>query len=607
MPIAKGSVTRCIAALLFGLLFVLPHLVRMAELGSVREYTPFSAVSPSPTVWDETFLYAAEANYTLQQHRLANDTDSFEHRDEPFPYSILPAEFEAGLARTVGSLGRAQILCHFLFPAITAWLLIGLFAPAETSIWLAGALALFVVVFGFSSRTLVYGDLAFLRQGFGSTFAETLQGARNPNPNMSFPLLLGAGIAAASAIRRRSAGRFLICGLLGGLLFYTYTFYAIAWCAASALLLLLSLWRGSMVPRAVWITLASEGCVALPFFWWKHVSERSGAYLNRTARLGLVHTHALSAAGIRLTLLWGGALAIAGLCWFLLERTETSCESTRRSSPDSSMFLVFVSAALGGIAGMNMQVITGFNLQAENHFPHMVIQPTVILVFGLLFVRVLIAWLGRGYEHHPVLRGVGAGAFVLLFTACAVAQVTAGADTAQFHRMNPSNRMLFKWLGEHSRIGDVVATTSLQLCIELPVYTHNYTLLAEGSRTSGTNEEVIERLLLTDALASTPVSRVAEQLRETDSTPHALPLATHSYFLFEQSPYSNADGHRIFEAAIPPILAEYEHLSLSTELERYRVDYLYTLQGELPAQVAGWRVVEVLATAQGKLWRVVKQ
>src|SRR5882757_387760 len=84
-----------------GLIFLLPHLVRMATLGSVRQYSPFSVITSNNVVWDESFAYAAQANVLLQQHRGAGDTDSWEHRSAQFPYSVLPAALEVSLAQVL--------------------------------------------------------------------------------------------------------------------------------------------------------------------------------------------------------------------------------------------------------------------------------------------------------------------------------------------------------------------------------------------------------------------------------------------------------------------------------------------------------------------------
>jgi len=192
----------------------------------------------------------------------------------------------------------------------------------------------------------------------------------------------------------------------------------------------------------------------------------------------------------------------------------------------------------------------------------MVIQPTVILMFFLLFVRLQRHWRRRGTD------AIWAGAFVLVFIACALSQVTAAVNTARFHRIDPNNWMLFDWLQKHTRVGDVVSTTNLQLCTEIPVYTHNNVLLAEGSRTSGTNEELIERFLLANALASVPPSRVADDLRETDADPHPI-LPTHSAFLFEHSAYINLYIHRILEPFVLSFVENYQNLSLPAELARF--------------------------------------
>lgn len=87
MQFKEIKINKCLFSLLVGLLFLLPHIVRIFYIGSFHDYTPFAAQTPSPTVWDETFMYASQVNFTLQQYGLANDTDAFEHRNEPWRYN----------------------------------------------------------------------------------------------------------------------------------------------------------------------------------------------------------------------------------------------------------------------------------------------------------------------------------------------------------------------------------------------------------------------------------------------------------------------------------------------------------------------------------------
>ena len=64
--------------------------------------------------------------------------------------------------------------------------------------------------------------------------------------------------------------------------------------------------------------------------------------------------------------------------------------------------LVLGCCMLGGLAGMNMQVVTGFNIQAEHHYPHMVLQP-----LGLLLLLTAGAMLARPVSGGCAGRGGG--------------------------------------------------------------------------------------------------------------------------------------------------------------------------------------------------------
>jgi hypothetical protein len=50
----RVSLTPWLLALLFGFLFLLPHLVRVVEIGSYSAYSPFTALRGSPMEWDQT-------------------------------------------------------------------------------------------------------------------------------------------------------------------------------------------------------------------------------------------------------------------------------------------------------------------------------------------------------------------------------------------------------------------------------------------------------------------------------------------------------------------------------------------------------------------------
>lgn len=587
-------------SLLIGALFLLPQGVRMAALHSIHDYSPFSARSSSPTTIDETFLYAAEVNYSYRQHRLANDTDAWEYRNQPMPYSLMPAEAEVAIARLFHSVAEAQILCYFLFPAISAWLLIGLFLDIGASTPLAALLALLTLVASFSLRTLELGIMALVTHGIHSGFIETLQASRNFNPNMTFPLFLGALLAQIAALRRRSKAFAVLAGTLGGLLFYSYVYYAIAWAAAAAFLVLVALLRKDLSRRPPLVSFLTTVCVGAPFLYWVHAAKESGGYVNRINRLGAIYSHLPSHHSFKLTAMFVLCLALLYLAWKLLARLPDKGDSQGDSS--GIVMLVLGCAAAGGVAGMNMQVLTGFDLQAESHFPHMVIQPMLVLMVLVLALAAV------SRLRLQTARSWAAAGFLLLFAVCAANQTEAAINSAPLHRVVPSERALFQWLNHNTRPGDVVATTSLELALYMPVYSQDYTLMVEGSRTSASDQEILDRYLLAEALTSAPETTVASDLAPSINSLRALAAARipwHNYpsFFFEHSP-DLANPGALKPDLLQKDLARYRTLNIADGLKRFRVNYLYTEKNQRPASVPRVSWQKVLTTSDGALWRL---
>ncbi len=603
MRIRRQTYEKLTLACLVGVLFVLPHGVRILCLHSFRDYSPFSARTASMTVWDETFMYAAQVNYSYQHHRLAYDTDSYEHRNEPVPYSVLPVEAEVLLARIFRSVAAAQIFCHFLFPAITAWFLMSLFIRIGASPWLAGFSALLVLIVSFSLSTIYYGQAALLRFGLHSGFVETLQASRNPHPNMSFPLFLGSLMALCAALRLRSMRYALAAGALGGMLFYTYIYYAIAWSAGIAFLTLFcffwirSLWKIALIPFGVTVGLA------FPFLVWTRSAKQAGGYLYRSGRLGMAYSHIPSRLDIESSIAFLLAIVLVVLSWVACRAKFTEMDRDVRDFT-GLLVLVFGFAAVGGIAGLNLQLVTGFNIQANKHYTHMVIQPALII----MIIAVLLGISERFRRERPVVWG--AVLFAALFVMAAAVQTTAAVNSAEAHRVFSSDKKLFDWLQRNTTGDDVVATTDLALSTELPVVTHDYTLLANGTRSSGSDDEILDRFLLADALVGTPPPLVEQQLRPTKGNqPYHPGDPVNAYyvpFLFEHSPMRVSDLLQplLTKQATATALDKYRRLDLARQLQRFRVNYVYIMNRQTPASIRGWRWQRVLDTQRGSLWRL---
>ncbi|QMV17889.1 hypothetical protein GOB94_03670 [Granulicella sp. 5B5] len=586
---AEGSWWVWLFALAIGAVFVLPHMVRIAEVGYAA-YSPFTARSPSAMVYDETFLYSAEANYTLTRHAPAYD-DTWEHRAAVYPYSILPTAAEALLAAGLHSLKLAHVVASFVFPCLTALLLMTIFIRAGAGRVLAALLALVVLVVAFSPMTLLMNVRAFVHHAQGARVVDTLQAARSPNPEMTFLQFAGALLLLAMAIRRRSWVWAAGAGLLGGLLFFSYVYYAIAWTVLLGVLSAVALVRPSVVSRVAWITLAKTAVFAAMFLLWEHVSKADGNYFVRAVRIGLYHSHLVVGENLRETEFWTAQALVCAAVWLWLRR-RAGGEFT------DALMVVLLAAMAGGLAGMDMQVVTGFNVQQVQHYPHMVLQPV-----GFMMMAVLAAMVWPAGRAGVAVAGVG---FAVLLSAAMMAQVEGGRDTASMHAMPQAERGLFAWLNAKTPVGSVVATDELELSIVLPVETHNSVLFANGSRSSASDDELLERFLLASRLVGEPSEVVESELSGEMPADVAEPPANYSLYLFEFSKkyQRRLAERRVAPAWIPVLLQRYATMDLAQELQRFRVDYVWVPTGRMPVAVTGWRYAEAFSSTEGTLWQL---
>lgn len=598
-PQTRKLVIAGIVALLVGALFLLPHLVQIACIGDWESYSPFSAHSKSPMVWDETFLYGAEANYMLTHGGAPAYDDDWEHRLTPYPYSIIPTGLEALTAKTLGSLKLAHLVFKFVFPALTAFLLMLILGRAGSSSSLAALLAIAIIVLAFSPRTLLKSNIAFFLHNPAEGAVETLEASRTPNPNVTFPMMLLAAVCLAEAERKKiRRSRFYLAasaGLLGGLLFYSYIYYAIAWSAALLILSVVALLWPGVFSRNAWLALGVTGISATPFVIWKHVAEKSGNYAGRTARLGMVRGHMLNAEQLQLTLVWGvAALLLAAIAWKLLAKAQSQ-PAAKDPSCTRTLVLIFGALMAGGLIGLDMRLVLGFDVQSAHHFPHMVLQPIALLLASILLAQAV-----RGERE---LSSIYVTLTVLLIAAGAIAQVQVARSSAEMFRISPERRDLIRWLNTNTPTGSVVVSNELDLNMVLPVSTHNSVLVSNGSRSSATNHELVERYLLASRLTGTPAEQVRQQLLSgAGGEPGS--FLSYSYYLFETSEYLAPGTLHIKPSIVPELLDWFSSMNLAEELRRFRADYVVTDGNIQPHQVPGMTSQKAFASGDLTVWQL---
>ena len=145
-----------------------------------------------------------------------------------------------------------------------------------------------------------------------------------------------------------------------------------------------------------------------------------------------------------------------------------------------------------------------------------------------------------------------------------------------------------------------MATDDLGLSILLPCATHDSVLFANGSRSTASDEELMERFLLASRLSGASSEQVAIELQS--ETAERIGVSSYAYYLFETSPYKDDVGQHIVSGQIPALLHWFRSMNLEDELRRFRVDYLWTENGQVPTEVMGWSWTLVFTNHEAQLW-----
>jgi len=584
----------CLA--LVSVIFGLPHLVIPRILGEARAYTPLAVSGVSALTYDETSTYAADVNYVLRHAAPAYDTDVFEERDVPLPTSLAADYALAGLAAVLGGVEAAFIACDFLLPPLALLLLHRLLLALTRSRHLAllGGLTILLVPFG--PRNFLEVPFKLVGQRAAEVI-QPLEYSRILHPEVSFTLLAAGLLLLWQTLWRRGRTAAVLAGVAGAVLFYTYAYYWPVWVGAAALLLV----GASLLERRLIGALALTNAIAwlgsLPF--WVTVASASrypnlatvvGRHISEVGHLPPPYKLVYSAI---YSLIF---LAFAAIFWRFGSVTTVHDRRWRTSN-----LLFHAAIFVAGLAALNIEVITGFNVEAMLHYNNRLFQPFLTLAaFSLVLAslpRLLqLTGLSRLVRHGP--RAVGVGIICLLVLA-GLRQAVVASNTAAAHAMTDSHQQLFAWLNTHTQLDDVVLTSDKSINDLLPVQTHNRVFVPNAERTSAPDGEIAQRFLIAMKLLQHSPGEVRALLAQ-DVTHGEPPVGlTYSYFLFLAP-----DRWRLPDADIDRLLTAYGAIDLRSELARRRLDYVYAVGAERPADLPGWAFTPSLDTSGGHLWRV---
>ena len=585
--------------LLISLIYGLPHIIIPLTLSSEQQYTPFAINGVSALTYDESYIYAAQANYTSIRWKPAYDTDIYEYRDVPAVFPSVPYFLLAAMTHLTGGIDKTFIVSDFVFPPLAFFLVYALVSSCTLNpgVGLLAGLCTVVVSFGPRNFLEVLPDI--LRTGWSSA-NQPLEYSRMLHPQLSFTVFALAIYLLWWAMNRSSVILQVASGLAGGLLFYVYAYYWPVWLGACFLLCLSRSLRHSNGHRRLWLSFAVAVCTSV-FFWRNYLeARRFPNYAWRSARFGMEFGHTPSLPKLTFTAVYIGIfLSFLAIGHLLSGARPSPVDLTHRSRVRLFFGALFIAACIA----LNIEVITGVNVESLEHYPNRFFQPFLVMACFVFLGPPTLAVMSSIRLRYPRLPRLAIVAGLVLLTGLATLRQTVVAiNTAPRHVYDEEKKSLYAWLNRNTSVDSVVLLPVSDLSYLLPVYTHNCQWIPNGTRTTASNAEILDRFLIGAKLTGENDQWVRTALAQSTREGNQPLGHTYIYYLF-QGNYNSPD-RRLGDDAIQIAIEKYRKMDLSLELPRFRLDYVYARGSAWPRVVPGYKFSELYRNPYGGIFGV---
>lgn len=536
------------------------------------DYTPFAvSEAVSALTLDETHAYAPPAQRFLLTGRIPAEVDNYERRNSTAGIPFAPAAILGSMGWLLGGLGRAFIAADVIFPACLFlffyWFTADLIG--RQSLRLLVAWSTLLVPFGLKNAFWFGND----------PFVAPLEVTRTPQPEISFLLLMGVVALTGRAIQQKASWWWTIAaGFASGLLIYSYYFYAVGWTVALLLLIVFTLsWKHPHAARRAACIFALMGVVGIPYALITIEGKRQGGQTYLLERMG-VYTHTPDIPYLLLAI----ALSVA---LFLLGRRFLNAEPR---------YVVLVFLIIGGVWGVNSQIVSGYNAQ-HWHFWKRLVKPAEFLLFACVAGRLAEQfWMRRGRK----LQTLAVALIVCVVLNAAARQCYSAAQIAPVQRATNPRIEILSWARQHLSTGHVLGTLDPDLILLIPALTADYTYAPSGLRSLTPTDEIVARYY---ELAAWLDTSDADLMRIMRAPRHYEPSQAQLLFalrLYDGSKTNWSAGQAVSSSAMRPIDNSVLSAAFLEQYRRFRAvhpsprlrgrldDLILPAQASLPSNVA---------------------
>ena len=433
--------------MLVGVIFVLPHVLFIADLGA--DYQGIILMGT-----DAEEHYAARVREIYDGHYTLSNAFLYEHKSGPYMQPPLP-ELLMGLVGKLGglSVGELFIAADFVLPAAMFLLAYG-FMLLLTDSRAASVLGASLLVLG---HHLVGPELpASLRFVLtGALPRVPLIFSRPVNPQLNLLFFFGCLFFLYRAVRDEGWRDVVLAGALLGVQFYTYPYcWTFLYIGGSILFTFALLRKEYRLCRRLAVVVGIGAVVSLPYWINLAASVRLPAYAESARRLGMIASRAPSISK---------QLLVSIPLFALLYR------------PRNLRYCFLLSLLISGFVVLNQNVVTARHMVSA-HWHWYTNKPTVIIVLAVLLQNFFsVKGWGARLRHRlsPWMGSLAVGLVVAFLVGESLFVQVSALNVQQDRYVGyQSLAGAFAWLNANGAPDSVVLAAEPTATL-LAVYTHN--------------------------------------------------------------------------------------------------------------------------------------
>ena len=428
-------------SILIGIACALPNILGYIEFR--ERYEPFTYRFPSDITFDEVAWYGPSASCFKEKLSLPFEADIYEYRNIPNLKYLLPIVIDGSAGYLFKSLRLARVFIHFIFPLIS-FLLVYILSKKLSNNSLVSCFS--AVIF----CTLGFGPRTFLNL-FESNIAQPILFSRVSSPAITLPFLLITLIGLTKIWNNRFKIVLILTGIFGGLLFYTYYYYQLAYgltiILLAALCMLQKRWHSFF--NIVLICIISN-IIAIPWYLqYFYALKLSPGFVSRhLPQFFPLISFKITAnfSEIAALFIYSVFLLIGYALWKpFISANDNNSSSKFMNSAYSPVFMLCIS-------GIILQFLVSpflFPLIQPSHFRQHIINGFSLLIISNVIGKRLVAY---SKIFRPVIIIFICALIILIF----VKQINLWEYTKENFLANPAEIIAEKMLYEHTNSEDVI-------------------------------------------------------------------------------------------------------------------------------------------------------